>query len=200
MRIAVLVSGKGTNLQALIDAEQRGELAPARIALVLSNLPEVAALERARKADIATEVVEHRSYPTRADFETALIACLDSHAIEAVVLAGFMRILGPLFVERYAGRILNTHPALCPSFPGINAPQQALDAGVKLTGCTVHLVDIGVDTGPIIMQEALAVQASDTASSLHARIQILEHKLLPMATQLLAAGKLEVSGRRVRIR
>lgn len=200
MRIAVLVSGNGTNLQALLNAQEGGELGPAEIALVVSNRPDVLALKRAASAGVASVVIDHKEFADRTLFEEALIAQLGAHDIEAVVLAGFMRILSPVFVDHFQGRILNTHPALCPSFPGINAPQQAIDAGVKITGCTVHFVDTGVDTGPIILQEALVVREDDTASSLHQRIQVLEHRLLPRATRQLAEGSLELIGNRVRIR
>jgi phosphoribosylglycinamide formyltransferase-1 len=200
MRIAVLVSGNGTNLQALLDAQGAGKLRPAEIALVISNRPQAPALQRAKKAGVPQRVVDHKNFSSRAHFEEALIAELQAVEIEAVVLAGFMRILSPLFVEHFQGRILNTHPALCPSFPGIDAPQQAIDAGVKITGCTVHLVDTGVDTGPIVLQEALAVEEGDSAESLHRRIQVLEHRLLPEATRMLAEGRIELDKNRVRIK
>jgi formyltetrahydrofolate-dependent phosphoribosylglycinamide formyltransferase len=201
MRIAVLVSGNGTNLQALLDAQAQDALAPGVIVLVISNRPGVKALERAHAAQLPSLVIDHKAYDDRASFEDALLAALEAHQVEAVVLAGFMRILSAHFVDRFEHRILNTHPALCPAFPGVNAPQQAVDAGVKVTGCTVHFVDRGVDTGPILLQEAIAVLDDDTAESLHQRIQVLEHRLLPRATQLLAAGRVhcDESGR-VRIR
>lgn len=201
MRIAVLVSGSGTNLQALLDAQGSGDLAPATIVLVISNRPGVKAIERAEGAQVPVQVIDHKGYERRRDFEDALLLVLAEHNIEAVVLAGFMRILSPFFVDRYQHRILNTHPALCPAFPGVNAPQQAVDAGVKVSGCTVHFVDRGVDTGPILLQEAVPVLEEDTATTLHKRIQALEHRLLPQATQLLAAGRVQCdeSGR-VRIR
>jgi phosphoribosylglycinamide formyltransferase-1 len=200
MRIAVLVSGNGTNLQALLDAQASTELRPAEIVLVVSNRPDVFALERAEKASIPSLVIDHRAYDERADFEDALLAALEEKEVEAVVLAGFMRILSPHFVDRYQHRILNTHPALCPAFPGVNAPKQAVDAGVKVSGCTVHFVDRGVDTGPILFQEAVPVLEDDTAGSLHKRIQELEHRMLPQATQLLAAGRVHCEDGRVRIR
>ncbi len=199
MRFAVLVSGQGTNLQALLDAAARGELAPAEIALVLSNKPDAPALARAAAAGVATAVVDHRGHPDRRAFEDAMLAVLRRAEIEAIVLAGFMRILTEHFVSAFPHRILNTHPALCPAFPGVNAPQQAIDYGVKVTGCTVHLVDTGVDTGPIVAQAAVPVLDGDDAGSLHDRIRAHEHRLLPEATRLLAAGHLAVDGRRVRI-
>jgi phosphoribosylglycinamide formyltransferase-1 len=197
VRFAILASGNGTNLQALIDAQRRGKLAPAEIALVVVNRPRAYALERAEKADLPAILIDHREYKSRAAFEQAMLEVLDSHRIEAVVLAGFMRILTASFLERFPHRVLNTHPALCPAFPGINAPAQAIEHGVKISGCTVHFVDSGVDTGPIIFQEAVNVQPDDTAETLHARIQVHEHHLLPQAAQLLAAGKLNISGRKV---
>jgi formyltetrahydrofolate-dependent phosphoribosylglycinamide formyltransferase len=189
MRFAVLVSGSGTNLQALLDAQASGDIDPAEIVLVISNRPGVKAIERAEAAKIPVLVIDHKAYQDRATFEDALVSALAEHQVEAVVLAGFMRILSPHFVDKFEHRILNTHPALCPSFPGVNAPQQAVDAGVKVSGCTVHFVDRGVDTGPILLQEAVTVLEDDTAGSLHKRIQSLEHRLLPQATQLLAAGR-----------
>jgi phosphoribosylglycinamide formyltransferase-1 len=195
MRFAVLVSGQGTNLQALLDAD----IAPAEIALVLSNRPAAPALGRALAAGVATAVVDHAAHPDRRAFEEAMLVELRRAEIEAIVLAGFMRILTEHFVSAFPHRILNTHPALCPAFPGVNAPQQALDYGVAVTGCTVHLVDTGVDTGPIIFQAAEPVLAGDDAASLHDRIRAHEHRLLPEATRLMAAGRLRVDGRRVRI-
>jgi formyltetrahydrofolate-dependent phosphoribosylglycinamide formyltransferase len=200
MRIAVLVSGSGTNLQALLDAQQRGDLHPANIVLVLSNRPGVAALQRAEAAGVPSEVLDHTTYETRQRFEEALVGQLEAHQIEAIVLAGFMRILSPYFVDRYPQRILNTHPALCPSFPGVRAPRQAIEAGVKVSGCTVHFVDTGVDTGPIIFQEAVPVHPGDTPESLHRRIQSIEHRLLPEATRALARGQLEIVEGCVRMR
>lgn len=200
MRFAVLVSGSGTNLQALLDAQAQGEISPAQIVLVISNRPGVKAIERAETAKIPVLVIDHKGYQDRSAFEDALLEALAEHRAEAVVLAGFMRILSPHFVDQFEHRILNTHPALCPSFPGVNAPQQAVDAGVKVSGCTVHFVDRGVDTGPILMQEAVPVLEDDTAITLHKRIQSLEHRLLPKATQLLAARRVHCdSNGRVRI-
>ena len=197
MKVAVLVSGNGTNLQALIDAQASGALAPAELCCVISNRPDAFALQRAQKANIAADVVDHKAFADRTAFETELIAALERHSAEAVVLAGFMRILTEGFVTRFRHRIINTHPALCPAFPGIHAPQQAIDYGVRLTGCTVHFVDAGVDTGPIIFQESTPVGPADDASSLHQRIRALEHRLLPRAVQLLANGRLSLDGRHV---
>ena len=197
MNVAVLVSGQGTNLGALLAAQAAGALAPARIAVVVSNRPDVGALARAAAAGVPAVVVDHRGFADRADFERALVAALAGHAIDAVVLAGFMRILTPTFLGAFPGRVINTHPALCPAFPGTDAPAQALAHGVKVTGVTVHFVDAGVDTGPIIAQRAVPVRPDDDARSLHARIQIEEHRLLPAVVQALAAGRLRCDGRTV---
>ncbi|MBL4635819.1 MAG: phosphoribosylglycinamide formyltransferase, partial [Kofleriaceae bacterium] len=147
MRVAAFASGTGTNLQALIDSQQRGELLPAELSLVIVN-KKAQAQERAELAKIPNLRIDHKQYNQRSDFEDALLRTLEEHRIDIVVLAGFMRILSPHFVDRFPLRILNTHPALCPAFPGVDAAQQAIEAGVKVTGCTVHFVDKGVDTGP----------------------------------------------------
>jgi phosphoribosylglycinamide formyltransferase-1 len=197
MRIGVLVSGTGTNLQALIDAQARGELAPAEIAVVVSNRRDAPALARAAAAGVPGELVEHAGLD-RAVFEARLIDALARHGAEAVVLAGFMRVLTAHFVDRFAGRIINTHPSLLPAFPGVDAPAQAIAYGVKLAGATVHFVDTSVDGGPIIAQAAVAVADDDDARTLHARIQREEHRLLPIVVQRLAAGRLSCQGRLVR--
>ncbi len=200
MRIGVLLSGGGTNLQALLDAQRRGELAPADLAVAISNRPGAGGLDRAREAKIPAEVVDHRRYgKDRAAFERDLTAALDRHGARAVVLAGFMRVLTTEFIERYPNRIINTHPSLLPAFPGIRAPEQAIAHGVKVSGCTIHFVDAGVDTGPIIFQSAVEVLDSDDPESLHARIRAEEHRLLPKAAKLLAAGALVCEDRRVRV-
>ncbi len=199
MRIAVLVSGAGTNLQALLDAEASKELQPAQIALVISNKPGVLALERAENAGKPHLVVDHKSFASRQEFEQAMLQQLHTAEIDAIVLAGWMRLLTAHFLDEFPNRIINTHPALCPSFPGMRAPQQAIDRGVRISGCTVHFVDNGVDTGPIILQEAVKVSPNDDAASLHGRIQKHEHSLLPKAVRLLAEGRLSVSAGRVRI-
>lgn len=198
MRFAVLVSGNGSNLQALLDAEAAGTLAPAEIAVVLSNRPGAYALERARAAGKPVLCVDHRDHGDRHAFEEAMLAALADHRVEAVVLAGFMRVLTARFINAFPRRILNTHPSLLPAFPGIDAAHQALAHGVKMTGCTVHLVDHGVDTGPIVAQACVPVLDDDDAATLQRRIQAEEHALLPQATRMLAAGLLLCEGRRVR--
>ena len=191
MKIAVLVSGAGTNLQALLDAE----LAPARIALVISNRPDAPALERAARAGVPARVVDHTRYADRTSFEDALLAELAG--IDAIVLAGFMRVLTAHFVDRFPLRILNTHPSLLPAFPGANAAAQAIAYGAKVSGCTIHFVDTSLDAGPIIAQAAVPVLPGDDAAALQARIQLEEHRLLPEVVQRLAAGRLSCEGRRV---
>jgi phosphoribosylglycinamide formyltransferase-1 len=197
MKLAVLVSGAGTNLQALLDAQARAELAPAEIAVVVSNKRDAPALVRAAAAGVPAEVVEHAGLP-RAEFEARVLDALARHAVEAIVLAGFMRVLTAEFVARFPLRIINTHPSLLPAFPGADAAAQAIAHGVKLSGVTVHFVDASVDGGPIIAQVAVPVADGDDAASLHARIQREEHRLLPIVVQRLAAGQLSCQGRIVR--
>jgi phosphoribosylglycinamide formyltransferase-1 len=186
-RIVVLASGSGTLLQALIDATRTGGL-DVDIAAVGSDVPGVMALTRAEDADIPVFVQEPMAYATRDDWNTALTERVASFAPDWVVSAGFMRILGPEFVDAFAGRILNTHPALLPSFPGAHAVRDALAHGVKVTGCTVHLVDHGVDTGPIIAQRALEVLPDDNEATLHERIKVVERELLVQTLAALTGG------------
>ncbi|HHL40014.1 MAG TPA: phosphoribosylglycinamide formyltransferase [Deltaproteobacteria bacterium] len=197
--IAVLVSGGGTNLQAIIDAVEAG-LLDARIRVVLSNRPGAYALERAARAGIPIEVVEGRGFPDRGAYDERLVEVLRRYDIELVVLAGFMRILSPAFIKAFAGRIMNIHPSLLPSFPGLDVQRKALEAGVKFSGCTVHFVDEGVDTGPIIIQAVVPVLDDDTVESLSARILEQEHRIYPQAIRLFAEGRLRVEGRRVLVR
>jgi phosphoribosylglycinamide formyltransferase-1 len=194
MKFGVLVSGNGTNLQALLDAAGAGDLAPAEIAVVISNKPEVAALHRADNAGVPSKVVEHRGL-ARDAFEDELLAVLDAHRVEAVVLAGFMRVLSPHFLARFPQRIINTHPSLLPAFPGKDAVGQALAHGVKLSGVTIHFVDTSLDGGPIIEQAAVPIEAFDEVSTLQARIQREEHRLLPAIVRSLARGELSCQGR-----
>ena len=197
MRVAVLVSGSGTNLQALLDAQLAGALAPAEIVVVASNVPGVRALERAGAAGVPAVVVPHREFATRTAFEDALHALLEAHTVEAVVLAGFMRVLTAAFVDRYAGRIINTHPSLLPAFPGTHAARQALAYGAAITGCTVHFVDATLDGGAVIAQRAVPIEPDDDEARLQARIQLAEHALLPSVVNALATGRLSCQGRRV---
>ena len=198
-RLAVFCSGHGTNLQALIHAARRGRLR-ARIALVVSDQPRAYALTRARRYGIPTVVVPRAESPTRAAFERTIRYTLAAHRIRYIALAGFMRILSPAFVRAYRGRILNIHPALLPAFPGAHAVRDTLRAGAKVTGVTVHVVDAGVDTGPIILQETLPIRRGETESALLQRIHRLEHRLYPQALHYLVTGRLRLRGRRVIMR
>jgi phosphoribosylglycinamide formyltransferase-1 len=195
VKVGVLVSGSGTNLQALLDAEARGELAPATIDVVISNRPGVQALERAAAAGKRGVVVDHKTFTDRAAFEDALLRELAG--VQVIVLAGFMRVLTHHFVDRFPLRIINTHPSLLPAFPGVDAPAQALAYGVKVSGVTVHFVDTSLDGGPIIAQVPVPVEPGDDAAALHKRIQREEHRLLPQIVQRLAAGRLSCEGRHV---
>lgn len=199
MNVGVLVSGSGTNLQALLDAEAAGALAPAQIVCVISNRPGVAALARAEAAGKPAIVVDHKIFLDREGFERDVIEKLDEHGVELVVLAGFMRVLTAQFTARYPLRIINTHPSLLPAFPGADAPAQAVAHGVKLSGVTVHFVDASLDGGPIISQVAVPVAPDDDAASLHARIQREEHILLPSVVRRLAAGLVSCQGRVVTV-
>lgn len=197
LRLGVLVSGSGTNLQAILDAVAAG--LPIAPVIVVSNRPGVGALERAARAGVRSVVVDHRQYGDRTGFEDALLAALLDAGADVVALAGFMRLLSARFLGHFPLRTLNVHPALCPAFPGVNAPAQALAWGVAITGCTVHFVDAGTDTGPIITQAAVPVHPEDDTDSLHRRIQREEHRLLPLALGWLAEGRVRVEGRRVRV-
>ncbi len=200
MRLAVLVSGSGSNLLALLEAERTGALAPGQIAVVVSNRPGVLALERAAAFGKPARVVDHRGFASRQDFERELLRVLDEHHVEAVILAGFMRVLTATFTERYPQRILNTHPSLLPAFPGAHAPADALEHGAKISGVTVHFVDATLDGGPIIAQRAVPVEDDDDATSLHRRIQSVEHRLLPEVVAQLARGQLVCEGRKVQVK
>ena len=196
--LGVLVSGRGSNLQAILDAINAGRL-EAKIGLVISDNPEANALRRLGGLNIPTAVVERKNYKTKQDFEAALIAQLDLHHVELVILAGFMRILSPHFINRFPGRVMNIHPALLPAFPGLNAQEQAVRYGVKVSGATVHFVDEGMDSGPIILQEAVPVEDNDTVESLSERILHLEHKLYVRAVRLYCEGRISMEGRAVKI-
>ncbi len=199
MRVGVLASGTGSNLQALIDAGARGQLGPARLVVVGVNVPDCGALSRARGAGLATFVVEHRGQPSRDAFDQTLIAALQAHGVQLVVLAGFMRILTPAFLNAFPGRVINVHPSLLPAFPGVHGQAQAYRHGVKVTGCTVHFVEDGVDSGPIIAQIPVSVLDDDDEESLRLRILAEEHRLLPAVVRQIAEGRVTVAGRRVRI-
>lgn len=196
MRIAVLISGSGSNLQALIDACALPG-APAKIVLVVSNFGDAYGLTRAAKAGIETVTLDHRTYPTRADFEEALHDVLSDARIDFICLAGFMRLLSAFFVDRWQDRILNIHPSLLPAFPGLHVHQRAIDAGVRFSGCSVHVVRAGMDDGPIVLQAAVPVLQDDTAETLAARILESEHQIYPIALKLMASGRARVHGDRV---
>jgi phosphoribosylglycinamide formyltransferase-1 len=195
--VAVLCSGSGTNLQAIIDAAEDPAYG-ARIAVVVSDRPEVRALERARRAGIPAEIVPWQGREHRRAFTKAVVAAVEAHAVETIVLAGFLRILSEEAIERFPNRILNIHPSLLPAFPGtVHAVADAVAHGVKLTGVTVHYVDREVDTGPIIYQEAVPVLVDDTPETLHARIQRVEHRVYPDVIEMHTTGRLRVEGRTV---
>jgi phosphoribosylglycinamide formyltransferase-1 len=197
--VGVLASGRGSNLQAIVDAVQAGRC-PARVAVVVSDRKAAAALDRARAAGIRAVHVDPASHPDRRAFDEAVARVLDEHRVGLVCLAGYMRLLSPEFVRHYAGRILNVHPSLLPAFPGLHAQRQAIEHGVKVAGATVHFVDDGVDTGPIVLQGTVPVREDDTAETLAARVLQEEHRLYPEAIRLFAEGRLTIDGRRVRIR
>lgn len=194
--IAVLASGSGTNLQELLDTPS---VRP-HVAIVVSDNPGALALKRARGAGVETAVVSWDDHPDRHSFSTALADLLEARGVKAVVLAGFMRILAPSFVNRFPHRILNLHPSLLPAFPGAHAVEKALEHGVAVTGVTVHFVDEEVDHGPIVAQVAVDVGEHDTVDTLHERIQVEEHRIYPIAVEALIEGRLSVEGRRVRWR
>ncbi len=198
IRLAVLASGSGTNLQSIIDQCQQGQL-DADIALVVSNNPGAEALERAEKADINTLCINHRDFESREKFDHAVVAALQEVKADLVVLAGFMRIISDVFLQAFPQRIINIHPALLPSFPGLHVQQKALDYGAKFSGCTVHFVDGGVDTGPVIAQSVVPVFSDDSEETLSARILKQEHKIYPQVIQWFSEGRITVTDRQVTI-
>ena len=198
LRIVVLISGRGSNMEALIRARATGEL-PADIVAVISNRPDAAGLATAASRGIATEVVSHRAYPDRDSFDAELARAIDAFNPGLVVLAGFMRILTPAFVSRYAGRLMNIHPSLLPAFPGLDTHERALEAGCKVHGATVHFVTAELDHGPIIVQAAVPVLAGDDADTLARRGLALEHVVYPQAVAWFARGELVVENGVVRV-
>jgi phosphoribosylglycinamide formyltransferase 1 len=199
VKLGVLISGTGSNLQAIIDAILRGEL-KAEIRIVISNRADAQGLERARRHGMATTVIEHRKFPSREDFDRAVLAALREHSVELVALAGFMRLLSSVMLEAFPGRIMNIHPSLLPSFPGIHGPKDAIEYGVKIAGCTVFFVTPGVDVGPVIVQAAVPVLPGDDEDRLAARILQQEHRIFPHAIALFQQGRLEIQGRQVVIK
>lgn len=199
LRVAVLASGRGSNLQAIIDAIEGGRL-DCRLAVVVSDRPDAKALERALKHGAEAVCVDPKGYADREAFDRAVLEVLAEHRVDLVCLAGYMRILTAAFVRALPGQIMNIHPALLPAFPGLHAQRQALEHGVKVSGATVHFVDEGVDTGPIICQVAVPVREGDTEETLAARILEQEHQLYPRAIRLFAQGRLSIVGQRVVVR
>ena len=200
LRVGVLVSGRGSNLQALLDASARPDY-PAEVVVVISDRERAAALDRARAAGIEALYVNPKDFADREAFDLALVREISARRVGLVCCAGFMRILSPAFTRAFAGRAMNIHPSLLPSFPGLHAQRQALDQGVKVAGATVHFLDAGaVDTGPIILQSTVPVQADDTEDTLAAQILAEEHRLYPEAVRLFAEGRLTIDGRRVTVR
>jgi phosphoribosylglycinamide formyltransferase 1 len=194
--IAVLISGSGTNLQAIIDAIEAQRL-DAKIQLVLSNRADAYGLVRAKNHGIPIEVLDHKTFPSREAFDQAVVDILRGRDVELAVLAGFMRLLSPVFVSAYSNRIMNIHPALLPAFPGLHVQKKALEHGVRFSGCTVHFVNEACDEGPIIIQAVVPVFPDDTEESLAARILAQEHRIYPRAIQLYSEGRLRVEGRKV---
>jgi phosphoribosylglycinamide formyltransferase-1 len=193
LNLGVLVSGAGTNLQAILDAIEEGTL-DARVKVVISNRPDVPALERARKAGVEALTISHKDFVDREAFDHALVKALRKAEVNWVALAGFMRVLTPEFLSAYPGRIINIHPSLLPAFPGMQAQKQAFDYGVKLTGCTVHFVDHGVDSGRIIAQRAVPVEERDDLATLAARIHTAEHAVFVEVLRDIAAGRVHPFG------
>ena len=194
--IGVLISGGGTNLQAIIDAIEAGKL-DAKIEVVLSNKADAQGLARARQHGIPTEVLDHKSFSSRESYDEAVVNLLRGRGVELVILAGFMRLLSPVFVKAYSNRIMNIHPALLPSFPGLHVQQKAVEHGVRFSGCTVHFVNEECDEGPIIIQAVVPVFSDDTGEALAARILEQEHRIYPRAIQLYAERRLKIVGRKV---
>lgn len=194
--VVVLISGRGSNLQAIIDATRAGTLA-IDLRAVFSNAPKAPGLTRAQAAGIATRVIDHRSYPNRAEFEHALASAIDAYRPMLVVLAGFMRLLGPAFIDRYVGRLINVHPSLLPAFPGLRTHERALAAHAQRHGATVHFVTRDVDAGPIIVQAAVPVRADDTPDTLAERVLAEEHRIYPLAIGWFAQGRLTLKDGRV---
>lgn len=196
LKIAVLASGSGSNLQAIIDEIACGIL-PAELRLVISDKPDAYALQRAQAANVPTKIVLPADFAGREAYDAELVRLLKAADVEAVALAGYMRLVTPTLLQAFPQKVLNIHPALLPSFPGLHAQRQAFEYGVKVAGCTVHFVDEGMDSGPIILQAPVPVLDTDDADSLAARILEQEHVIYPLALRLLAEGKLHIMGRKV---
>jgi phosphoribosylglycinamide formyltransferase 1 len=198
MRLGVLASGSGSNLQAILDQCASGKI-PAQVAMVICNVPGAKALQRAEAAGVPTVLLENRQFASRDEYDRQVVSTLRRHGVQLVCLAGFMRLIGPVLLREFQNKILNIHPSLLPAFPGLHAVRQALAAGVHVSGCTVHVVDEGTDTGPIVIQAVVPVMDGDTEESLAARILVQEHRCYPRAIALWAEGRILIDGRRVRI-
>lgn len=198
LRLGVLVSGSGSNLQSIIDASERGFL-KSKVVVVISNVPGVFALERAKKHNIPSIVINHKDYNSREEFDSQIVKTLREYNVDLVIMAGFLRVITNVLLDAYPMKILNIHPALLPAFPGLHVQKKALEYGCKFAGCTVHFADSGVDTGPIIIQGVVPVLDNDTEETLAKRILSVEHKIYPQAIKLYEQGRLRISGRRVLI-
>ena len=196
MRVGVLASGSGSNFSALVDGLNLAS-SPARVEVLICNVPGAGVLERAAKANVPSVVIDHKAFADRAAFDSAIVAALREHRIDLVCLAGFMRLIGPALLSAFPQKLVNVHPALLPSFPGLHGARQALEHGARVAGCTVHFVDAGTDTGPIIAQAAVPVLETDDEATLQQRIQQHEHRLFPEAVRRIALGQVRVEGRRV---
>lgn len=194
--IVILISGRGSNMEAIVRAQIPG----AKIAAVISNRPDAAGLAYAAERGIATAVVDHKAYPNRESFDAALAECIDAHQPHLVVLAGFMRVLTEGFVQRYNGRLLNIHPSLLPSFPGLHTHQRAIETGVRVHGTTVHFVTPTLDCGPIVIQAVVPVQPSDDEAALAARVLVQEHQIYPQAVRWFVEERLHIDNGRVQVR
>jgi phosphoribosylglycinamide formyltransferase 1 len=192
--LGMMASGSGSNFEAVAHAIESGNL-NAKIAVLIHNKPEIKAIERAQARGIPTVFLDHRAHPTREELDRAIVTTFQAHQVECVIMAGWMRVITQVLIDAFPHRVINIHPSLLPSFPGIHAIEQALAAGVKITGCTVHLVSLEVDSGPILVQAAVPILPDDTAATLHARIQIQEHQILPQAIARIAN---EVGGSNLR--
>jgi len=199
VNIGVLASGRGTNLQAIIEAVEEGRI-EGEISIVVSDNPDAYALKRGKQYNIDTQYIDFKEFKSREDYDKKVVECLKEKEVELVVLAGYMRILTPHFIKTYKNKIMNIHPALLPSFPGLHAQRQAIGYGVKVSGCTVHFVDEGMDSGPIILQQAVEVKDDDSEESLAERILREEHQIFPQAIQLFSQGRLIIKGRKVFIK
>jgi phosphoribosylglycinamide formyltransferase 1 len=193
--LGIMVSGSGSNFEAVARSIEHGDI-NAKIGVLIHNKPGIKAIDRAQQRGIPTAFLDHRNYPTREELDRAIVATFQAHQVECVVMAGWMRVITQVLIDAFVDRVINIHPSLLPSFPGIRSIEQALAARVKITGCTVHLVSLEVDSGPILVQAAVPVLPDDTAETLHARVQIQEHLILPQAIEMLAQKLTQLQLRR----